>query len=110
MDITQFIDPALLALVPVLAFLGKIIKDSTKIDNTLIPLLLGIAGVLLASVWVLATREIHGFQEGLMAFFVAFVQGLLCAGAAVYGNQLFRQARIRSARRESEGRKGEKRP
>lgn len=92
MEFTQYIDPALLVLVPVLYIIGMLIKNS-GINDTRIPLLLGVVGVLLATVWVLATSSINGYQNALMAIFTAIVQGVLCTGAAVYVNQLIKQNR-----------------
>lgn len=90
MDFTTYIDPALLVLIPVLYLIGNFIKSS-GIDNKHIPLILGGLGVLLAVVWVLATSDIAGWQGGLLGAFTAIIQGVLCAGAAVYTNQVIKQ-------------------
>lgn len=90
MDFTSYIDAALLVLIPVLYLIGNGIKSS-GIDNKHIPLILGATGIVLAVVWVLATSDITGWQGGLLAAFTAIVQGVLCAGAAVYTNQLIKQ-------------------
>ena len=91
MEIMDYINPALLVIVPVLWIIGKIIKDATSMDNKHIPIILGAAGVVLAIVWVLATSDIINWQSALLAVFTAFVQGVLCAGLAVYGNQVLKQ-------------------
>lgn len=91
MDFTQHIDEALLVLIPVLYIIGWAIKKSGKQDKR-IPLILGGVGVLLAVLWVLGTHEIHGYQSALAAAFTAIVQGVLCTGAAVYANQLYKQS------------------
>lgn len=91
--ITEFIKPELLILIPVLMILGKIIKDSVLIDSALIPLILGIVGIFLSALWVMTDSTVLSVQEILMAAFVSIVQGLLCAGTAVYGNQLYRQGK-----------------
>lgn len=91
MNVMDFIDPRLMVIVPVLWIVGKIIKDATNTNNKHIPLILGGAGVVLATVWVLATSHITTWQNGLLAAFTAFVQGILCAGLAVYGNQVLKQ-------------------
>lgn len=90
MDFTNYIDPALLILVPVLYLIGTFIKSS-GINDKHIPLILGGLGIVLAVVWVLATSNITGWQGGLLAAFTAVVQGVLCAGAAVYLNQVYKQ-------------------
>ena len=92
MEFTNFIDPALLVLIPVLLVLGKIIKDYLGgVDSRYIPLILGVLGVLLAILWVLPTSLVSTWQDVMLAAFTAFVQGILCAGAAVYGNQIYKQ-------------------
>ena len=92
-QITEFIRPELLVLVPVLNFIGLGIKHSEKITNNLIPLLLGLFGVALAMLWVLGGMEFTGWRTALTAAFTAIVQGVLCAGCAVYVNQLWKQAK-----------------
>jgi phage host-nuclease inhibitor protein Gam len=76
--------------VPVLYIIGMLVRHS-GINNTRIPLLLGVVGVVLATVWVLATSSGTGYQNVLLAVFTAIVQGVLCTGAAVYVNQLIKQ-------------------
>jgi len=80
----------LLAFIPALNFLAQVLKSSFKLDPHKIPLAIGIAGVILSSIWVLAVSNIAHYQDALMAVFVALVQGLLCAGAAVYVHQLYK--------------------
>lgn len=91
MDFMQFIDPTLLVIVPVLWIIGKIIKDTTSLNNKHIPLALGLCGVGMALARVFATVAVVDWQSGVMAAFTAFVQGILCAGLAVYGNQVLKQ-------------------
>jgi hypothetical protein len=92
----DYIRGELLLLIPVLNILGKILKDSLKVKSEMIPLYLGIAGVVFSTIWVLATTPTFGgWRDVLMAVFVAVTQGLLCAGAAVYGNQILKQERKR---------------
>jgi hypothetical protein len=92
MDFTEYIQPGLLVLVPVLLGIGAGLKKS-EVKDKYIPLILGGAGVFLALGWVLGTSIITTAQEGIMAAFTAVTQGILCAGAAVYGHQLFKQSR-----------------
>ena len=88
----EYIKPELLILVPVLYLIGAGIKHAEAIPDKLIPLLLGAAGVLLAVVWVLATCTVDGWQSILTAGFSALTQGILCAGCAVYFDQLKKQS------------------
>lgn len=78
MDILSYITNNALILIPVLLILGQIVKGIAVIPDKWIPLLLlpvGIVGAL-----------------ALMGPSVdAAIQGVLVAGAAVYGNQIVKQ-------------------
>ena len=91
MDYQNYIKPELLILIPVLLFIGGAIKRS-NVKDELIPLLLGAIGVLFAGIYVIATVEINGAKDVATAIFTAFTQGVLCAGASVYANQIYKQA------------------
>lgn len=90
--LSNYIKPELMILIPVLYLIGVGLKKSQGINDRFIPLLLGVAGVLLATVYVLGTMTVTGWQNILGAVFVAVTQGVLCAGASVYVNQLIKQA------------------
>ena len=90
--ITQFISPELLVLVPVLYFVGAGLKRSQSVADRHIPVILGAAGVALATVYVLATGALTGAQAVLTGVFSGVVQGVLCAGASVYVNQIIKQS------------------
>jgi len=87
--IKNFIKPELLILIPVLYFIGVAIKNTTLIKDKFIPLILGLIGIILSSLWILATE---GTENIYMAIFVAITQGFLCAGASVYINQIVKQS------------------
>lgn len=87
MDFTNYIIPELLLIVPVLWVFGWIIKEAEFIKNKWIPLILGGVGVLLAVCWVYGSVDTFDST----ALFTSITQGILCAGAAVYGNQLIKQ-------------------
>lgn len=91
MDYMEYIQPGLLILVPVLLGIGAGLKHS-EVKDKYIPLILGCTGVVLALAWVLGTSDIATVKEGVLAAFTAITQGILCAAAAVYGHQLFKQA------------------
>lgn len=86
MTFTDYIRPELLILVPVLYFLGEIIKSSEKIDSRYIPAILGIVGVALSLLYVLGTEAFSA-----TGVFTAITQGILVAGTAVYTNELIDQ-------------------
>lgn len=91
MNYQEYIKTELLILIPVLFFVGQGLKKS-KLPDKWIPALLGIIGVTLAAVWILATGEISNYKELAAAFFTAVTQGVLVAGASVYVKQLCIQA------------------
>ena len=86
MDFMNYINPALLSLVPALYFLGYAIKRSA-IPNRKIPFILAGAGIALALIWTMSEPIVNYFA----AAFTAIVQGILCAGASVFINQIIQQ-------------------
>ena len=91
-NLQNYIKPELLILIPVLYLIGAGLKRSAVCPDKLIPLALGLAGVLLSCVWVLATGSFTCYRDMLLAAFTAITQGVLCAGASVYINQVVKQA------------------
>lgn len=91
MNYADFVKPELFVLVPVLYFVGMGIKKSPAIRDWVIPYVLGVTGILLAVLYVLATSSIATYKDIAMAVFVALTQGILAAGLSVYGHQLVKQ-------------------
>lgn len=89
--IKEFIRPELLVLVPVMYFIGMGLKKMERIKDNYIPLILGIASVLLAILFVGAATPILTYQDVLMVIFTGITQGVLCAGCSVYINQMIKQ-------------------
>ena len=75
-----------------LYFIGIGLKKS-KLPDKWIPVVLGVSAVVLSAIWVIATADITGLQEIASAIFTAVTQGVLVAGASVYANQLYIQAK-----------------
>lgn len=92
MDINQYVKTELLILIPVMYVVGLGLKKSNVADK-FIPLILGIISVVLSALWVFATNNLGSWKEILVAFFTAVTQGVLAAGASVYVNQLYIQAK-----------------
>lgn len=78
MDFLQYITQNALILIPALNILGMILKGFEKIPDKFIPLILLVFGVA-------GTLALAGLSAD------AVVQGVLVAGAAVYGNQIVKQ-------------------
>lgn len=92
--IMEYVKPELLVLVPVLYILGAGLKKAASVKDEAIPATLGGAGITLAALWLVgSTGPAADLPGWAMLVFTAIVQGLLCAGLAVYGNQLLKQAK-----------------
>lgn len=91
MDYQEYIKSELLILVPVLYIIGLGLKKS-RLKDKWIPLMLGITGIALSAIWVIAASQITNAQEAAAALFTAITQGILAAGTSVYVNQLHVQA------------------
>lgn len=87
MDFMEYVKAELLILIPFLYGLGMILKNVKKIKDEYIPLILTGVSLILSCLYVLGT-------EGLtpISIFTAIVQGVLVTAAAVYGNQIYKQA------------------
>ena len=92
MNYQDYIKTELLVLIPVMYIIGVGLKKS-KLPDKWIPAAIGIFAVLLSAFWVIATVEMSGIQEIASAIFMAVTQGILVAGASVYVNQLYIQAK-----------------
>lgn len=87
----DFIRPELLILIPVLYLIGIGIKKS-EIRDKWIPFILGGCGIALASTYIFAITPVLVLTDILSAIFAAVTQGILCAGASVYVDQLIKQS------------------
>lgn len=74
----EYISENALILVPVLNILGMLIKNTEKISDKYIPIILLVFGILGALAIMGASAH-------------SVVQGVLITGTAVYGNQLVKQ-------------------
>ena len=92
MDYQQYIKAELLVLIPVLYFIGMVLKKS-KISNNRIPIILGIISIVLSTIWVISTNPIKNLQECLAMLFTSVTQGVLLAGTCVYANQIYVQSK-----------------
>lgn len=79
MEIINYITENALTLIPVLLVIGAILKNTERIKDKYIPVILLPIGIIL-SVWVM-----KGFSAENV------IQGILVTGAAVYGNQVVKQ-------------------
>lgn len=90
--ILDYVKPEFVVLAVVLYLIGLALKKAQAVKDKLIPLILGLVGIMLALIWVLATSELDGVQQIMLAVFTAIVQGILVAGLSTYANQIVKQA------------------
>ena len=95
-QIMNYVKPELLVLAVVLYFIGIWIKGTETIKDKWIPLILGGLGIVLCTIYVVATAPVGSGAEILSAIFTAIIQGILVAALSIYVNQLIKQ----SAKRE----------
>ncbi len=84
MDITEYIYPELLFIVPFLNITGWWVKHKTMVENKYIPLILGVISIILSVLYIhtsMGTNIFESISSGI-------IQGLLLAATAVYANQL----------------------
>jgi len=79
LDLTTYINNETIVLIPVLYFIGNIIKGIQKIDNKWIPIILLPIGVTL-SMMILKNISVD-----------SFIQGVLTTAASTYANQIYKQ-------------------
>lgn len=87
MNIEMYVKPELLIVAVVLYVLGLMIKQTKKVKDKYIPIILGVIGILVCFVYVFAIEPFS-----LMGVFTALTQGVLVAGVAVYVNQVIKQS------------------
>lgn len=83
MNIMDFITEQALILVPALYVLGMMLKNTEKIKDWTIPWILLVCGVC-------GSIALIGLNAN------AVIQGILTAGAAVFGDQLIKQTAVKS--------------
>ena len=92
-SLKEYIRPELLVVAIVLYFIGIGIKNTKLIKDKYIPVILGILGVIISAIYIIATSSINGYKEVLIVIFSSIVQGILVAGTSVYVNQMIKQAK-----------------
>ena len=88
-QILNFISPGLIILVAVVYCLGVFLKSS-QIKDKYIPISLLVISILLTIAY---TSCIEGMGINPTVIVNGFIQGILIASVAVYGNQLLKQVR-----------------
>lgn len=90
-QIMNYVKPELVVVALVLYFVGVWLKKSETIADKYIPIILGVIGIVICGIYVIATCSLSGTQNIAMAVFTAIVQGILVAGLSTYVNQIIKQ-------------------
>lgn len=92
-QILEYIKPELIVLIPVLYFIGMGLKKSSWMKDKIIPVALGVIGILLSAIYVVSTSAAEWSQwyDIMTAIFTAVVQGVLVAGCSTFFNQIYKQ-------------------
>lgn len=102
--VTQYIRPELMVAVVILYCIGMALKKSSYIKDNLIPIILGLISIAICAIYVLSISDKPGnYQEILALIFNVIVQGICCAAAAVYFNQIGKQVRKMNDEESKEG-------
>lgn len=91
-QIMNYVKPELVVVAIVLYFVGMAVKQSKTVADKYIPSILGIAGIVICGIYVVASCSLGTGQDIAMALFTAIVQGILVAGLSNYVNQLIKQS------------------
>ncbi len=91
-QILSYVKPELVVVAVVLYFVGMGLKQSQAVPDKYIPIILGVIGIVICGIYVVATCSLSGTQNVAMAIFTAIVQGILVAGLSTYVNQIIKQA------------------
>ncbi len=96
MDYSDLITPELYILVPILYVMGGFIKNS-NIKDYKIPMILGITGIILAILWLFSVNPVTSTRDVLSILFAGITQGVLCAAASVYTNNIYKQLKEKNS-------------
>ncbi len=90
-QIMNYVKPELVVVAIVLYFIGMWLKQAAFIKDKYIPLVLGIVGIFVCGIWVMATASFATGQDIASAIFASITQGILVAGLSTYVNQIIKQ-------------------
>jgi hypothetical protein len=90
MDINSFIKGELIVVVPVLIYLGTILKTSQYIQNKHIPIVLACCSILICGLYLASTMDIASPDEIAMFLFSAITQGCITGLVSCGGYEAFK--------------------
>lgn len=92
--ISTYFSPEFIYSIPFLILVGKAIKKSTRIDDSLIPTILFILGVCTSTIISLANNQPFNIFQWASLVVTALGQGWLAGLTAVGTHQLFKQSKL----------------
>ena len=92
MDLSVYIEPGMLMLIPVLNLTGYFVKNTKKIKSCYIPVILCVLSVILCALKTVSEKTYGDFFE---LIFKSITQGILTAAAAVFSNQVYKQTKAK---------------
>lgn len=88
MEITDYIKPELVIVAVVLYLIGNGIKTTQLLNTRFIPLVNSIAGILICTIYVLATMNFSSSKDICMGIFTVITQGILVSGLSTGIHQI----------------------
>ena len=76
-QILNYVKPELVVVAIVLYFVGIGLKNTEKVADKYIPVILGIIGIVICGIYVVATCDLKGTQNIAMAIFSNYVNQLI---------------------------------
>ena len=76
-QIMEYVKPELVIVAVALYILGMFLKQTTIVLDKYIPVILGIVGIVLCAIWVLATLFVGSPQIIVLGFFTELIRGFL---------------------------------
>lgn len=92
--ISTYFSPEFVFSVPFLILVGRAIKKSKRIDDSLIPAILTVSGILTSAIITLASNTPETIFQWLTFFITCLGQGWLAGLSAVGAHQLFKQSKM----------------
>lgn len=89
--ISEYVNPELIIAVPFLMFLGRQLKLSNRVDDTIIVNCLCYAGIALALIYNCSLKTPHSVYEWFMMIMISVLGGIVLGYTSVGAHQQFKQ-------------------
>lgn len=89
-NLNLYVRSELMVLIPALYILIKII-DKSKLSNERIPIIIALVAIILCGLYIFSVSSISSWRDVLFAIFSSTTQGILIAGASIWGNMIVKQ-------------------